>query len=399
MESDCERLLTIDFQRRLRWVILVLIAITAVAQLMLLPALPNLLSVSDLIKSEILLLVFAIWDVKVDYSRLSAEKQIASLLIEICLVGFAGYYGFHKLYQFLMLSLVAKGAAALRLKPLIGVMFAAYGVQSVCNAMKATEYYQSVAMASGGLLPHKHPIIITVEQHFYFIFALIVVAAMVRSMVSERRNRLRAEQLSDDIEALIVKNERSRISRDIHDGLGHTLTSLNIQLDVAKTLFSDKPDVAREALVTAKDLASDSLAEVRRSVHLIREEDSTFNLSEAVQSLVARAQNNHDVEIELSLETEDLPLVKAHNLFCIVQEAITNAQRHAHAHKIQIEFKKEQDHLNVQVADDGVGFDTSSELRGFGLRSMTERADNLGGTLRLESSPGTGTKVNVQVPL
>jgi signal transduction histidine kinase len=219
-------------------------------------------------------------------------------------------------------------------------------------------------------------------------------------MVSERRNRLRAEQLADDVEDLIIKNERSRISRDIHDGLGHTLTSLNIQLDVAKTMFDKDQSVAREALNVAKDLASDSLADVRRSVHMIRErEGSPFNLSEALTGLATRARKNHDLKIDLSVDAPDLPLFKAHNLFCIIQEALTNAQRHAHAKKIQIEFKRESDHLDVQIIDDGSGFNPVDDLQGLGLRSMNERAEGLGGTLQIESAPGAGTKVNVKMPL
>jgi signal transduction histidine kinase len=134
---------------------------------------------------------------------------------------------------------------------------------------------------------------------------------------------------------------------------------------------------------------------------MIREaKDSPFNLSEAVSGLAARAKKNHDVKIDLNLEAPgELPLFKAHHLFCIVQEALTNAQRHAHAHNIHIDLKQESDQLNVQIADDGSGFNPVGDLRGLGLRSMNERAQSLGGILKIESAPGEGTKVNVTMPL
>jgi len=397
MENDA---LNFDFHKRLRWITLAVVALTALTQAMLMPVLTHLISNVDIAISFALLLVFAVWTAMVDYSRLSATRQIISLLFELALIACGSCFGVYKIFHFLFMCLVAKGALQLRLKPLIAIMTTTYFVQTACSAAKQAAYFQSLVHSAGVALPSRYPAVLAFETHLYFVFEMLVVAAMTRTMVSERRNRLRAEQLADDVENLIVKNERSRISRDIHDGLGHTLTSLNIQLDVAKTMFEKDQSVAREALNVAKDLASDSLADVRRSVHMIREVDgSPFNLSEALTGLAVRAKRNHDIKIDLKVDAPELPLFKAHNLFCIVQEALTNAQRHSHAKQIQIEFKKESDHLSVQIVDDGSGFNPVGDLQGLGLRSMNERAEGVGGTFQIESSPGAGTKVNVKMPL
>ncbi len=397
MENDA---LGFDFRKRLRWITVVVVVVTAVAQLLLLPVLPHVLNLWDISVSEILLLVFAVWTWAVDYSRLSSNRQIASLIFEITLVGFASYYGAYKIFHFLLMCLVAKAALQLPLKRLIAMMASIFAVHAICTAAKAASYYQIMAASSGGILPSRYPGILSFESNLYFIFAMAVVAAMTRTMVSERQSRLRAEQLADDVEQLIIKNERSRISRDIHDGLGHTLTSLNIQLDVAKTMLDKDYNVAKEALNIAKDLASDSLSDVRRSVHMIRDQEGVpFNLSEAVTKLASRARNSHGLKIDLSIDAPDLPLFKAHNLFCIVQEALTNAQRHAHAKTIKIIFDNNSDQLKVHILDDGIGFAQKNELPGLGLRSMNERAQGVGGTLQIDSAPGDGTKVCLTMPL
>jgi signal transduction histidine kinase len=298
------------------------------------------------------------------------------------------------------MCLVAKASLILPLKRLIAIMATIFSVHVICSAAKAASYYQTIASSSGGILPSRYPGVLALESHLYFIFAMAIVAAMTRTMVSERRSRLRAEQLADDVEQLIIRNERSRISRDIHDGLGHTLTSLNIQLDVAKTMLDKDYNVAVEALNTAKELASDSLSDVRRSVHMIRDQEGIpFNLSEAVTKLATRARKSHGPEIDLSIDAPDLPLFKAHNLFCIVQEALTNAQRHAHAKTIKIIFDNNSDQLKVHILDDGIGFAQKHELPGLGLRSMNERAQGVGGTLQIDSAPGDGTKVCLTMPL
>jgi signal transduction histidine kinase len=397
MEIDS---LSFDFQRRLRWITLAVIAITGIAQLLLLPALTHLLRPVDVGISEGLLLFFGVWTWAVKYEQLSTGRRIAGMLFEIVLVGCACYMGAWKIFHFLLMCLVAKSALQVNLKPLIGLMAVIFFTHVICNAAKAAVYYQWVAHNSGGILPQRSPGVVTFETHMYFIFAMIVVAAMMRTMIAERQSRVRAEQLADDVENLIIKNERSRISRDIHDSLGHTLTALNIQLEVAKTMLDKDPEVAKEALNTAKDLASESLSEVRRSVHMIREQEGIpFNLRDAVTTLATRAQNSHDVEIDLSIDTPELPLFKAHNVFCIVQEALTNAQRHAHAKSIRIIFDNKLDQLKVHIADDGIGFAQTSDFPGLGLRSMNERAQGVGGTLQIDSAPGDGTKVCLTMPL
>ena len=98
------------------------------------------------------------------------------------------------------------------------------------------------------------------------------------AVIAERKSRQKAEFLAKEVEALAATLERTRIARDIHDSLGHTLTTLDIQLEVAQTLRQRAPEQALQALDTAKLLASQCLADVRRAVQTMRQ--TNFNLNQ-----------------------------------------------------------------------------------------------------------------------
>ena len=389
-----------DFQHRVRIVTLIIVVLTAFTQVMLQPFWSPIMTVRDTWCSEGLLLLFGLWTWFAPSYRWSTPVRLGALLLEISVIVGASLLGMPRLYYFVYMCIIAKAALQLQFKGLAAIMIAVLVAHiSTANA-KTGAYYHYLEIASRAALPGKYPPLLHAEIHLYFIFAMIVVAAMARAMVAERENRMRAERLSDEVEDMVVKYERARISRDIHDALGHTLTSLNIQLDVASTMYEKNEKKAREALVSAKQLAANSLADVRRSVHMIRDEDgSSYNLKESVTALVSRARLNHDVEISLDFDLPDLPLFKSHNLFCIVQESLTNAQRHASAKKIGIALNQQEDQLVLRIIDDGAGFDVGSQMQGLGLQSIRERVQLLGGTLVIDSAPDSGTQVNVRVPI
>jgi signal transduction histidine kinase len=391
--------LSIDFQRGLRWITLAVLLLTTVTQLILQPFGGVFQTANNIWLSNGLIVILGIWTFFAPSARWSSSMRFLALAIEVIVVFAASMWGAPKLYYFVYMSIVAKAACQLEIKGLIAMMVAIFAAHATAAALKSDGYYHFLA-ANAITLPKRYPYFVHVEIQLYFIFCMIVVAAMARTMIAERKTRLLAEQLTGEIEDLAVRYERARISRDIHDALGHRLTSLSIQLDVAETMYDKNQTTARQALAAAKDLASNSLADVRHSVHMIREQDgSPFDLQEAVVGLVNRARRNHEIAIDLSIDAPVLPLIKAHNLFCVIQESLTNAQRHAHAKKIQIELKQETNNILLHIKDDGGGFDIEAYEQGLGIKSMQERVESLGGTLQIASSPNAGTEVQVCVPI
>lgn len=216
-------------------------------------------------------------------------------------------------------------------------------------------------------------------------------------IVSERRSREKTIKLAQEIDFLAADLERSRIARDIHDSLGHTLTTLDIQLELAQRLYDRNPDKARSALNNAKNLADRSLSDVRRSVQTMRSE--TFNLDEAIKSLVAQMEQNPNLAIELDIDLPTLPSPTSYQLYCIVKEGLTNIQKHAQATFVNIRGKITPEGIILEIEDNGRGFNPNLVDSGYGILGMKERVDNLEGDFKINSSMARGTCIQVTIPL
>ena len=216
------------------------------------------------------------------------------------------------------------------------------------------------------------------------------------AVIAERKSRQKAEFLAKEVEALAATLERTRIARDIHDSLGHTLTTLDIQLEVAQTLRQRAPEQALQALDTAKLLASQCLADVRRAVQTMRQ--TNFNLNQALRTLVEQVQQNQPFKIQVEVNLPSLPLQTSHQLYCIMQEGLTNICKHAQATHARLQSHATSDSVTLELIDDGKGFDLEQPRSGFGLQGMQERVQLLGGELKIDSVPDRGTYIQVIIP-
>lgn len=198
--------------------------------------------------------------------------------------------------------------------------------------------------------------------------------------------------------------ERERIARELHDTLAQGFTSILLQIEAAKTLLGEDERATLIPLERARDLARESLAEARRAILAMRPRvlgESDF-LS-ALEGMVKDLALGSGVEMKFTVRGEPVPLaVKIETeLLRIVQEAVTNALRHAQAGTIRVSLSFQPSVLKASVEDDGCGFSLAEALRGrgFGLTSMRERVENLSGKLFLTSHPSRGTRVLVRIPL
>ncbi|MFG6101378.1 sensor histidine kinase [Leptothoe sp. EHU-05/26/07-4] len=232
-----------------------------------------------------------------------------------------------------------------------------------------------------------------------YVITCLLTILLCWAVLSERKSRQQAAALSQEVETLATDLERTRIARDIHDSLGHTLTTLNVQLEVAQTLYSQQPDQSLQALNRAKILSSQSLQEVRRAVSTIRH--GTFNLPDALTGLVEQIQQAHATEplkIETRISLPTLPLQVNQQLFLIIKEGLTNIQKHAQASTVKLWAQQTTEGIAMGLADDGVGFVPEASNSGYGLRGMQERVQLLGGQMTIQSTLGKGTLIQVTVP-
>jgi glucose-6-phosphate-specific signal transduction histidine kinase len=225
-----------------------------------------------------------------------------------------------------------------------------------------------------------------------FIFVTSLVARQ-QAQARDDQRRLNSELRAT--RALLAEsarvNERTRISRELHDLLGHHLTALSLNLEVASHLSEGK---AQEHVRQAHTLARLLLTDVREAVSQLREGGS-IDVGAALRPL---AENVPALDIEMQIDeplTMDDP-ERAHVLLRCTQEIITNTVRHANAGKLWIGIHREQGRISIEARDDGDGVETI--LPGNGLRGMRERLQQYQGTLQVESRPGQGFKLRLSLP-
>lgn len=222
------------------------------------------------------------------------------------------------------------------------------------------------------------------------------------------RKRLEQELLRQQ-RALAVLEERERLARELHDSLGQILGYVNTQSQATRELLArGQTEAADTHLKRLVEVAQDAHADVREYILSLQTSALTEQgLLPALQGYLQRFSRNNGIQTELLASTEVAeaafgPNIKV-QLMRIVQEAVTNVRKHARAQHIWITFKIDNSHALIAIEDDGCGFDASQTSpekgRHFGLRIMQERAEEVGGSVQVQSGPGQGTKVTVQVPL
>jgi len=194
--------------------------------------------------------------------------------------------------------------------------------------------------------------------------------------------------------------ERRRLSRELHDETGQALTSILLGLRSLEDTLEGKE--SREATARLRELVVATLQDVRRlAVELRPSALDDFGLVSALENLVSTFGEQTGIEIDFgaALGDERLPSEVETALYRIVQESLTNVVKHAQARHVSIALTKAEGSVKAVVEDDGQGFDPERADGGFGLVGMQERLALLGGRLRVESSPESGTTIAAEVPL
>jgi two-component system sensor histidine kinase DesK len=202
---------------------------------------------------------------------------------------------------------------------------------------------------------------------------------------------LRLRMSHEQIRQLAATAERERIGRDLHDLLGHTLSLITMKLELSRRLLDRDPAAARRELAEAEEVARHALAEVRSAVTGIRAAGFAAELASAALLL-----QTSGVRLDQHLQVANLPESVECTLALVLREAATNIARHAHATLARVSLTGTDDGVRLCIEDNGRG---GIHAAGNGLSGMKERVQALGGHLRLDSPPGGGTRLNIDMPL
>ncbi|WP_179014966.1 sensor histidine kinase [Paenibacillus sp. 79R4] len=200
------------------------------------------------------------------------------------------------------------------------------------------------------------------------------------------------------------ENERKRISRELHDGIGQSLYSILIQTEMLKaSLESEETDAAEEPLDALQASIRHTIEDIRDlSVELRPSALDDIGLVAALRNYVRLYGQKFGIQVLFTIEGDSGRLPAAHEIafYRIVQEALTNAAKYSHTEVVDVRLKLLPRFAELHIRDYGIGFMLTTELRqGVGLYSMEERVNILGGEFDIQSTPGQGTAIQVKVPI
>lgn len=241
-----------------------------------------------------------------------------------------------------------------------------------------------------------------------------VLAYRTLEQESMARQRLLDELVDAQVDVVVAQRrsgalaERTRLSREIHDSVGQGLSSINLLLNAAEQDWDRRPHVARSHIRTAASTARSGLEEVRRVVRDlapadIAEQDAIDALPVALERLAGQTGQAIAVQIRVHGTPLPVPTDLASAIVRTARGAMANVIEHSAAQQAVISLTYHPDEVLLDVRDDGTGFDPlrtpASDLRGRGLRGISDRAESFGGRAVVESAPGEGTTVSVAFPL
>lgn len=226
---------------------------------------------------------------------------------------------------------------------------------------------------------------------------------LAQALAHQATLALQLTKLAEEAKQAAILDERNRFAREIHDTLAQAFTGIVMQLEATKRKISnDQLEAAQDHIARARNLATEGLSEARCSVRALRPEALEAETLANVLHRLAQ-QMTADTPLQAIVQVTGtprlLPSEVETNLLRIGQEALTNAIRHARAQTIHLDLRFTATTVQLQIVDNGQGFDPQSLSQGFGLIGMQERSQRLGGQFTLKSSSGQGTEVTVSVPV
>ena len=222
------------------------------------------------------------------------------------------------------------------------------------------------------------------------------------------RIRMRNQELTRELEnyaanstSLAKQEERNRISRDLHDRLGHYLVAVNIQLQKAAAYREINPAESDQAVQQAQQATAEAIRELRQTLGNLREMDAPTDFRAELQKLIDGVQQNGlPVTLTIQGSEENYSDLVRLTLRQAVQEGLTNVEKHARASQVQLTLNFGRRWVNLTLQDDGVGFlpEQLDETSRYGLSGLRERVSLVRGSLKIESRVGKGTKLKISIP-
>jgi signal transduction histidine kinase len=209
---------------------------------------------------------------------------------------------------------------------------------------------------------------------------------------------LKLKQTSEELEEVTALRERNRLAREIHDTVGHTLTSILLEMEAGERLLGTDRELALEKFSLAKGQVRKGLNDIRESVSTLRAGMDCMDFIPSLKLLISEITRHGDIHVRSDLpELPELNPSQKKALYRALQEGLTNGIRHGGSTAFVFQLHHEDGYIHFFLQDNGKG--TDRIIRGFGLTSMNERIRELGGVLSLDSKPDEGFSIKIGIPV
>lgn len=382
----------------IQWAAFVIIISMMVIYVLQTPQVSPLQFNTTLLVLSVLLVINVIWDDLRERFPSQSQGNAVLLAASTALTFFTILYG--EMYAAVYLLFMIAAQANLMLRPLPALAFSAFLMAGYLGAV-----------AAAGVTSNPGELVMSLLIGFTFTATLSQVlnryveqSQRMQGILSELQEaNLALIEAGEKAKELTIAEERLRMARDLHDGLGHHLTALSIQLQAAEKLVRANPDLAAESIHNARGEVQAALKEVRQSVAALRETPvDMMNLPKAVAHLLEETAQRSGLQAQFTQvgETVALSPAAAMTVFRAAQEGLTNVSKHSQgAARVDVELRYSAGAVHLCVENDGDPIPDAAEGSGFGLAGLRERANLLGGSLECGPRPQGGFRLAILLPV
>lgn len=260
----------------------------------------------------------------------------------------------------------------------------------------------SIAASTTFLLDEGFPD--SLGQIFVYTASYLLVASFNIAISQLEKTQRQLEAYVQQAEELAAMKERNRLARELHDSVTQTIFGMTFAAETARSQLERDPDQVPTLLDNLSNLAESALSEMRSLVFELRPPKSASDgLVPAIENHLQLLDQHDGLSVDFVVEGEEqLSALQAHRLFRITQESLNNVSKHANTDSASVQLKFLPSETILTISDQGAGFNPEAIKEWdehLGLKSIRERVDSLEGKLNIESSPGEGTRIRVEVPM
>jgi signal transduction histidine kinase len=257
-----------------------------------------------------------------------------------------------------------------------------------------------------GIILYAHP-----QNGYFSEYRVDILEAVALQAMVALQNAKLYDELAQEKERMMETQEeaRKKLARDLHDGPTQSIGAIAMRVNFARRLVTRDVDAASEELYKIEELARRTTKEIRQMLFTLRPLVlESEGLVPALEQLAEKLMENHGQQLYIEASPEDvadLEVGKQGVVFFIVEEAVNNARKHARADHIWVRMRRKADLLQLEVEDNGVGFDLSAvessyeQRESLGMVNLRERSELVNGVLQIDSARGRGTKISVTIPM